>query len=83
MASDRGPTCVLTLSDDAPAHYLYVDNVGVVGHRKELVEKALGGGCACLEAAGLATHEVEVTAGSTEVLGGELSSKTCLLTPPK
>lgn len=53
-------------------HYVYVDNVGVLGVVRPEVAAALDGACRELDSAGLSTHEREESAREMEMLGVEL-----------
>ncbi len=63
--TDRGPPAVVAAADSTPgarSHYLYVDNMGVLGARRMAVEDSLAETAAAFDDDGLATHEAEVTA---------------------
>ena len=71
---DRGATGVLDLRDTADpekaaAFYVYVDNVGVFTGSAVFTTSALHACAAALTAAGLPTHEEEVSTQSAKALG--------------
>ena len=72
--SDRGPPPVFSPHDTAPKHYVYVDNLGVMGLDPALVNRALDGGISALESAGLETHERAFGEAPMDILGIEVNA---------
>ena len=55
--------------DDAAAHYIYVDNVGVLSTSEDRVRRGLEEASHRLDAAGLETHEHEISSSEAVALG--------------
>ena len=71
--ADSGDACVIKASDRRPSHFVYVDNVGILGFWRQSVALALEAAVGTLEDVGLATHETQIHSGAAELLGVELN----------
>ena len=60
---------MLVCGDGSLRHYVYVDNLGVLGLDYNLVCRSIDALVSELEANGLSTHETSVSSGPCEVLG--------------
>jgi len=72
---DRGPPLVLVPGDERVSHYVYVDNIGVVGVVHSTVAAALDECVLQLDSRGLTTHDTELHSNFGDVLGVELNSE--------
>lgn len=70
---DRGPPAVLG-GQATLHHYLYVDNLGILGLEKQEVSGALDAAREHLEGKGLLTHEASLSCDDVEVLGVTLDA---------
>ena len=82
LVTDRAGPIVLSGKAEDLWHYLYLDNLGVIGHDRDVVEEALAESVSTFESRGLLMHDVEVSSGTLQTLGCELDgiSKTTRLT---
>ena len=71
--SDRGPPPVLSPFDSMPKHYVYADNLSIIGLDPASVQQALDGGIDALESAGLETHERAFGGSAMDMLGVEVN----------
>ena len=73
--SDHGPPLVLGGKVTKPSHYVYVDNLGILGVVRMEVARALDAACEGLNAIWLTTHERELSSASMTMLGVELNAE--------
>ena len=86
LMHDRGAPLVIDPScPDSLNHYVYVDNLGIIGQNKDLVSKGLEDMENHFNSKQLLLHPGEVHSGSVKALGIQLdgSSKTTRITPER
>ena len=86
LKHDRGAPLVIDPSDPhALSHYVYVDNLGIIGQNKKLVSEGLESMENHFNSKQLLLHPGEVHTGSVKALGIQLdgSSKTTRISPER
>jgi len=85
IVHDRSAPLVLSRRDTRPSHYVYVDNLGVIGIAKKSVVDVLDSACGALDRSGLTTHEREESDAMMDMLGVRLDAvRQCTtLTPSR